>query len=66
MKASVYKRLCALEEAFNPPKRKITTLADLVLWVANGMQGDAELSEEMAWLINEAFEKEGAKRETQH
>ena len=64
MKASLYRRLCALEETFNPPKRKIATLADLVLWVANGMQGDAELSEEMAWLINEAFEKEEAKRET--
>ena len=56
--ASLYKRLCALEEAFNPPKRKITTLADLVLWVANGMPDEAELSEDMAWLINEAFEKE--------
>ena len=65
MKASLYKRLCALEEAFNPPKRKITTLADLVLWVANGMPGDAELSEEMAWLVHGALKKEEAKRETQ-
>jgi len=66
MKSSVYKRLCALEEAFIPPKRKIATLADLVLWVANGRPDEAELSEDMAWLINEAFEKEEAKRETRH
>ena len=61
MKASLYKRLCALEEAFNPPKRKITTLADLVLWVANGRPDEAELSEDIAWLVHGGLRKGGGK-----